>query len=349
MRVAELADAPVLLVGDIDRGGVFASLVGTLALLQERERERVKGFVINKFRGQRALLEPGLDWLEKQTGVPVLGVIPYMEPRIEAEDSLSLASLRLKKGDEAGEALNIHVIALPRISNFTDLDPLYDEPGVHVRLISKAADWGHPDVIVIPGTKNTTEDLVWLRESGLAARIVSAVAAGAHIAGICGGYQMLGEKLWDPDGVESVHRELDGLGLLPVTTRFVADKKTVRAEGRVVDASFAANQTVTGYEIHLGRTERTGGRPFIRLADGRLDGVVALDGRAWGTYLHGIFHNRAFTRAWLNRIRREKGMAPVNGPIVSEAARREASYRALANFVRSHLDMEKLYQVMGLG
>lgn len=348
MRVAEMADAPVLLVGDIDRGGVFASFVGTLAVLPEHERKRIKGFIINKFRGKRELLEPGLAWLEKETGIPVLGVIPYVDTQIEAEDSLSLAGLRLKKGDADGETLRVHVIALPRISNFTDLDPLYDEPGVDVRLVDKAADWDDPDVIVIPGTKNTTEDLLWLRESGLAARIGAAVAAGAHIAGICGGYQMLGERLSDPDGVESVHREMEGLGILPVTTRFVADKTTVRAEGCVAEVPFAAGERVTGYEIHLGRTERSGGRPLLRFADGRLDGTVALDGRAWGTYLHGIFHNRAFTRAWLNHIRREKGMAPVEGQIVSEAARREASYRALAQLVRRHLDMEKLKQVIGL-
>ena len=348
MRVAEMADAPVLLVGDIDRGGVFASFVGTLAVLPEQERKRIKGFIINKFRGQRSLLEPGLEWLEKETGLPVLGVIPYVDTRVEAEDSLSLAPLRLKKGDGAGETLRIHVIALPRISNFTDLDPLYDEPGVDVRLVDKASDWGKPDVIVIPGTKNTTEDLLWLKESGLAERIVAAVAAGAHIAGICGGYQMLGEKLSDPDGVESAHRELDGLGILPVTTRFVADKTTARTEGYVVEPSFAAGEFVSGYEIHLGRTERHGGRPFIRLADGRLDGAVALDGRAWGTYLHGIFHNRAFTRAWLNRIRREKGWAPAEGAVGSEAARREAVYRDLARLVRQHLDMEKLRRIIGL-
>lgn len=348
MRVAEMADAAVLLVGDIDRGGVFASLVGTLALLPEHERRRVKGFVINKFRGQRALLEPGLEWLEKETGVPVLGVIPYVDNHIEAEDSLSLSRLRLKKGDMTGETLNIHVIALPRMADFTDLDPLFDEPGVDVRLVAKLSDWGHPDVIVIPGTQNTTEDLFWLRASGLAARIVSAVAAGAHIVGIGGGYQMLGETLSDPDGLESVHRELDGLGILPVTTRFVPDKTTVRTEGYVMDVPFAPDELVSGYENHFGRTERTGGRPFLRLTDGRLDGAVALGGRAWGTYLHGIFHNRTFTRAWLNHIRREKGLTPVEGSIVSEAERREASYRALAQLVRSHLDMEKLRQVIGL-
>ncbi len=350
MRVAELADAPVVLVADIDRGGVFASIVGTLALLEEKERKRVKGFVINKFRGKRSLLQSGLDWLEKETGLPVLGVIPYMETGIEAEDSLALQSLRLKKQDEAAEALNVHVICLPRISNFTDIDPLYDEPGVNVRLVSKADDWGDPDIIIVPGTKNTTEDLVWLQQSGLAKRIIAAAEAGTHVVGICGGYQMLGKKLLDPLGVESKHEALDGLGLLPVATTFVVDKKTVRTEGVIIGGRFAVGQRVTGYEIHLGRTKgEKGSQPFIHLADGRTDGTIAGDGCVWGTYLHGIFHNRAFTRVWLNHIRREKGMAPVAEHVVSEAARREASYRALASLVRSHLDMQKLYGIMGMG
>lgn len=349
MRVAELADAPVVLVADIDRGGVFASIVGTLALLEKEERERVKGFVINKFRGKRSLLQPGLDWLEKETGLPVLAVIPYVETGIEAEDSLALQSLRLKQQDESAAALNVHVIRLPHISNFTDMDPLYDEPGVNVRLVSRVSDWGNPDIILVPGTKNTTEDLIWLQQSGLAARIVTAAERGAHVVGICGGYQILGKKLFDPHGVESTHEVLDGLGLLPVETTFVADKITVRTEGRVIGGRFALDQRVTGYEIHLGRTKaEQGSQPFIRLADGRADGTVAYDGRVWGTYFHGIFHNRSFTRAWLNHIRREKGMEPVAEHVVSESARREASYRALASIVRSHFDIQKLYQIMGL-
>ncbi|MED0675556.1 cobyric acid synthase [Aneurinibacillus thermoaerophilus] len=349
MKVAELADAPVLLVADIDRGGVFASLVGTLALLDESERARVKGFIINKFRGKFSLLKPGLDWLEEYTGIPVLGVIPYADTGIEAEDSLALSNLKLKKRDETGESLDVAFIRLPRISNFTDLDPLYDEPGVRVRLIGSAAEWNHPDIVILPGTKNTTDDLLWLKQTGLADLICEAAQSGTHVVGICGGYQMLGKKLFDPDRVESNHLESEGLGLLPIHTTFRAGKRTVRVHGNVAGASFASGQTVEGYEIHLGRTEReAGGRPLLQIADGHMDGAISDDERVWGTYLHGVFHNRAFTRAWLNDIRMRKGMKLVDTEVQTESERREGSYAALAALVRQHLDMKKLYEIMNL-
>jgi adenosylcobyric acid synthase len=350
MRVAELADAPVLLVADIDRGGVFASLVGTLALLDEHERVRVKGFIINKFRGKFSLLQPGLTWLEEYTGIPVLGVIPYADTGVEAEDSLALSTLKLKKQDEAGEeSLRVAVIRLPRISNFTDVDPLYDEPGVKVRLVASAAEWNDPDIIILPGTKNTTDDLLWLKETGLAERIVQAVQNGAYVTGICGGYQMLGRSLYDPDGVESTHLETDGLGLLPIHTTFRAGKRTVRVAGKVEGASFASGQDITGYEIHLGRTEREeGSRPLFWLEEGHTDGTIAEDEKVWGTYLHGIFHNRTFTRAWLNEVRKSRGLQPITEQVQTESERREASYTALAALVRKHLDMEKLYEIMNL-
>jgi adenosylcobyric acid synthase len=349
MKVADLVNSPVLLVADIDRGGVFASLVGTLALLDESERARVKGFIINKFRGKFSLLKPGLDWLEQHTGIPVLGTIPYADMGIDAEDSLALSSLRLKKRDESDKALRIAVIRLPRISNFTDVDPLYDEPGVTIRLIASAAEWNNPDVVVLPGTKNTTDDLRWLKQTGLAELIRQASDNGAYVVGICGGYQMLGKELHDPDGVESTHRHSQGLGLLPIHTTFHAGKRTVRVEGEVCGASFAAGQEVTGYEIHLGQTVREdGSRPLFRLTDGHTDGTIADDEAVWGTYLHGVFHNRAFTRAWLNHIRVQKGMDPVSEEVRTESERREASYTALAALVREHLDMKKLYEIMEL-
>ncbi|MED0670917.1 cobyric acid synthase [Aneurinibacillus aneurinilyticus] len=349
MKAAELADAPVLLIADIDRGGVFASLVGTLALLDDDERARVKGFIINKFRGKFSLLKSGLDWLEEHTGLPVLGVIPYADTGIDAEDSLALSTLRLKKQDENGEALNVAVIRLPRISNFTDIDPLYDEPGVRMRLIASVAEWNNPDIIILPGTKNTTDDLQWLKQTGLADVIGQAAQGGAYVVGICGGYQMLGKELYDPDGIESTYERSEGLGLLPIHTTFQAGKRTIRVEGEVCGVSFATGQTVTGYEIHLGQTMREqGSRPLFRLDDGHTDGAVA-DGEAiWGTYLHGVFHNREFTRAWLNRIRLEKGMEPIAGGVHTESERREASYAALASLVREHLDMKKLYDIIGL-
>ncbi|WCN38288.1 cobyric acid synthase [Aneurinibacillus uraniidurans] len=349
MKAAELADAPVILVADIDRGGVFASLVGTLALLDESERARVKGFIINKFRGKFSLLKSGLDWLEEHTGLPVLGVIPYADTGVEAEDSLALSKLRLKKQDETGDALKVAVIRLPRISNFTDIDPLYDEPGVTVRLLASVAEWNNPDIIIIPGTKNTTDDFLWLTETGLAAKIQEAAQAGAHVVGICGGYQMLGTTLLDPDGVESVHAEVEGLSLLPLVTTFQAGKRTVRTMGHVNGAAFAVGQEVQGYEIHLGRTDRgAGGVPLFTLEDGHTDGTLNEAGTVWGTYLHGVFHNRSFTRAWLNDIRHKRGLEQVEVDVKTEAEMREASYTELAALVRHHLDMDKVYEIVGL-
>jgi adenosylcobyric acid synthase len=349
MKVAELADAPVLLVADIDRGGVFASLVGTLALLDEAERTRVKGFIINKFRGKFSLLKPGLDWLEEHTGIPVLGVIPYADTGIDAEDSLALSTLKLKKRDETEGALKIAVIRLPRISNFTDIDPLYDEPGVTVRLIASAAEWNNPDIIILPGTKNTTDDLQWLKRSGLAELIIQAAQSGAYVAGICGGYQMLGKELHDPEGVESTYEHSEGLGLLPLHTTFLVGKRTVRVEGKVCGASFASGQYVNGYEIHLGQTVReAGSRSLFQIENDHTDGTISDSEAIWGTYLHGVFHNRSFTRAWLNHIRIQKGLEPVSGDVQTESERREASYEELAALVRKHLNMNKLYEIMKL-
>ncbi|WP_027417605.1 cobyric acid synthase [Aneurinibacillus terranovensis] len=346
MRVAKLADAPVILVADIDRGGVFASLVGTLELLDEEERARVKGFIINKFRGKFSILEPGLAWLEERTGIPVLGVIPYAMTGIDAEDSLALTSLQLKKQDEAADALKVAIIRLPHISNFTDLDPFYDEPGVTVRLVSSLADWKAADVIIIPGTKNTTDDLHWLKTTGIAAFIREAANEGRCVVGICGGYQMLGLTLHDPDGIESNHAKMNGLGLLPIHTTFQAGKRTVRVQGKVC-TGFAEGCHVEGYEIHLGQTVReAGSSPMFALEGERTDGTITENEKVWGTYLHGIFHNRSFTRAWLNTIRTDKGLPVVQDEVEAESVRREASYASLAALVRQHLDMEKVYEIM---
>lgn len=349
MKMAHLADAPVLLIADIDRGGVFASLVGTLALLDEDERARVKGFIINKFRGKLELLQPGLEWLEEYTGIPVLGVIPYAQLDVEAEDSLSLANLRLKKQDENPEALRITVISLPRISNFTDLDPLYEEPGVSVYLVSSPDQWKDADIILIPGTKNTTDDLRWLQETGLAGRIQEAASMGTRVVGICGGYQMLGKVLRDPEGIESNYQEMEGLGLLNGETIFQGDKRTVRVEGTVIGGNFAEGQSLEGYEIHLGRTHLAEGtEPLIQLSHDYQDGAISEDGRCWGTYLHGIFHNRNFTRSWLNEVRQEKGVPVVDEAVLTEKERREQAYGALGKIVRENLDMDKIYEIMGL-
>lgn len=359
MRLAGWADAPVVLVADIDRGGVFASLVGTMEILTPEERERVKGFVINKFRGDVTLLQPGLDWLEQKTGKPVLGVIPYMRDLgLEDEDSASLDA-KLGRGRQEParpDQLDIVVLRLPRLSNFTDFDPLFAEPDVAVRYVSSPDEWGTPDAVIVPGSKNTVEDLLFLRQSGLETRVLEWAASGGYVLGICAGYQMLGRRLLDPELVESDKPELEGMNLLPVETVFAAEKRTERIAG--FSSLFEqGEQAITGYEIHMGRTRflEPVSHPFrIRIHDARdlrepyhPDGVVTANGRILGTYIHGILHNDALRRSWLNAIRADKGWAPV-----PEAAPfqhlREAAFDRLAAHVREHLDMARIYAMIGL-
>jgi adenosylcobyric acid synthase len=278
MRIADLAGAPVLLAADIDRGGVFASLVGTLDLLPRHHRDRVAALVINKFRGDRALLEPGLDFLVERTGKPILGVVPFVpDLGLAEEDSVALEGLAATGP--------IAVIRLPRISNFDDFDPL------PVRYVTRPEELAGALAIVLPGTKSTVADLAWLRQRGLAAAIER---SDVPVVGICGGFQMLGRRILDPLGVESDRPEVAGLGLLPVETMFEREKTTVQARGTTV----SDGQELSGYQIHMGQTVLLdGARPFSRLADGSLDG--AMHGRAWGTYLHGLFHNAGFRASWL--------------------------------------------------
>lgn len=351
MRMAHLADAPVILVADIDRGGVFASIIGTLALLDASERSRVKGILINKFRGMRELLDDGLNWLENETGIPVLGVVPYIDVNIEAEDSLALSSLRFKKPNPGEFDIDIAMIRLPRISNFTDVDPLFDEPGVGVRLVSSLHDLGAPDLVVLPGTKSTIDDLAWLKEEGLDKALQELAKKGTKVIGICGGFQMLGKKLLDPDAVEGNGLDAVGLGLLPVSTVFQADKKTVQMSGELVATAFTENKmSLTGYEIHLGTTEIEDKHvsPFLLLEDGRVDGAVSADGQVIGTYFHGIFHNREFTRIVVNDLRKSKGLSPIDETVKSDSERREEAYNLLANHVKAHIDMDLLYKIMDM-
>lgn len=369
MRLAGWAEAPVLLVADIDRGGVFASIVGTLEILTPEERDRVKGFIINKFRGDVSLLKPGLDWLEERTGKPVLGVIPYLpQLGIEDEDSASLDSKRVQnkrnEGSQGKQAdqLDIAVIRLPRLSNFTDFDPLQEENDVHFRYITHLSEWGEPDVVLLPGSKNTMDDLRYLKESGLADRMTTfAQKENGWVAGICAGYQMLGAKLLDPHGYESDLPALDGLGLLPTETVFTSDKRTVQVQGS--STLFTESSTgivIDGYEIHMGRTRNLEETitPFQikshsdgndessdNIAHG--DGAASDDGRVWGTYVHGILHNDDFRRAWLNQIRVDKGLPPIAQGIRFKE-RREAAFDRLADHVRSHLDMQRVYEMMNV-
>ncbi len=354
MRVARYANAPVLLVGDIDRGGVFAHLVGTMVLLEPEERALVKGHVINKFRGDPSLLTPGLGFLEERTGAPVAGVIPHFSDiHIPEEDSLGLAPEL--KGD--GETVvDVAVMRLPHIANFDDFDPLRHEAGVRVRYVGRADDFGSPDLVVIPGSKTTADDLEWLRAQGLAERIVDARRLGTPVIGICAGYQMLGTKLLDPDGVESSKTETHGLGLLPTVTTFRRDKSTHQVSGRVVASrgilNACSDEPVVAYEIHMGVTTYHDelSTPFIiETRSGRSanipDGALDSEGLTLGTYLHGLFHNRPVRRSILDFAASRKGATL---PPASDDIEPRAEYDKLAALVREHLDMNLVYRVTGL-
>jgi adenosylcobyric acid synthase len=358
MRLAGWADAPVILVADIDRGGVFASIVGTLEILKPEERARVRGFIINKFRGDVSLLQPGLEWLEERTGKPVLGVIPFLSNiQLEDEDSASL-DVKVKqqtKFDSIDGKLDIAVIRLPRISNFTDFDPLFEEEDVMLRYVTSPDEWGNPDAVILPGSKNTVEDLLFLRENGLEALILEFVRDGGRLTGICAGYQMMGGRLLDPHLVESDKLEIEGLALLPTETTFAAEKKTERVEGFAV--TFDEHESsIEGYEIHMGQTRFTEEvvHPFqirlLRHSDGvehdyHPDGVISQDGKVWGTYVHGILHNDDFRRNWLNQLRISKGWLAVSGTLQFQS-RREDAFDRLAEHVRNHLDMVKIYEMI---
>ena len=340
MRMAHETNADVILVADIDRGGVFATIVGTLMLLDEEERQRIKGIVINKFHGIKELLADGVDWLENYTGIPVLGVIPYFDVQIEAEDSLALSSLRFKKPRQDEFAIDVAVIRLPHISNFTDLDPLFEEPGVGVRFITSISEIKNPDVLIIPGTKNTVDDFLWLQRLGLMQEVQKLAIQGCQIIGICGGYQMLGETIRDEQAIESSGGTYLTLGLLPIETTFIGEKQTVQVTGKS-----CTGHDIAGYEVHLGRSVATAPvQPFITFDDGREDGVYTP--KIIGTYVHGIFQNRLFTREYFNEIRKQKGLEPVSTNVISDFEHREQAYEMLDQHVRKHLNMDKIYHLI---
>ncbi|GLV12517.1 cobyric acid synthase [Alicyclobacillus hesperidum] len=343
MRVADMADADVILVADIDRGGVFASVVGTLALLSPAERARVKGVIVNKFRGNANLFAEGVRMLEELAGVPVLGLVPYvLDIGIDEEDSLGLAGDRYSQPEGAGEnLLQIGVVQVPHISNFNDFDPLFAVPGVSVRFCQRPQDLAGCHAVILPGTKNTIEDLRWLQERGFFAPIWHAFAGGAAIVGICGGYQMLGIEVEDPFGVESGERWSSGLHLLPVRTVMAQNKATYQAEG---ETTLYSGIHVSGYEIHMGETlPLVGTRPFAQITrrgEGvrRDDGAVWHAGRVVGTYLHGVFDNDAFREAWLQSIR---GRFRLETSTRGERSFRERRWDAIFRFadvVRANID-----------
>ena len=352
MRIAKASGSPVLLVGDIDKGGVFASLVGTLELLDENERHYVKGMIINKFRGDVSLLHPAIEFLEKRTGLPVLGVLPYFKDiHIAQEDSVYLDE-REKNKDAGG--LDIAVIRLPHISNYDDFDPL-EEERCTVNYITQSFEMGNPHLIIIPGTKSTINDLEFLRQSGLASIIMEKAKEGTPVIGICGGYQMLGKKILDPQRAESDKTEVEGLGLLNVVTEFVPEKSTRQVTAKVTaDAGLLAGikgQEISGYEIHMGQSrteEKNKVFQIIQTPQGKADyadGALNAQGTIMGTYLHGLFHNDDFRQVFLNNLRRHWGVEERKGTKNSK----EQQYDKLAELVRQNLNITEIYRIMEKG
>ena len=346
LRMAEQAGAPVVLVADIHRGGVFAQIVGTLACLEAHHRDRIRGFVVNRFRGDPALFADGVRWIEAHTGRPVYGVLPWFNDiRIASEDSVVIESPpRVSGAAQPGESA-VAVIRLPHISNFTDFEPLQSVAGLGLHFLERPQDLQAFRAVVLPGSKNTRHDLEWLTESGWAQALRAHHRAGGHILGVCGGYQMLGTRVHDPDGHEGPPGSTDGLGLLPVETVLMAPKTTTLTRFRW-DAAEGS-----GYEIHMGRTTRAAGAaaPLTILErngrpDADKDGCVSQDGRVTGTYLHGLFDTPAVTRHWLAAI----GLDPSGVPALGGLAARDREYDRLADHLEAHVDVERILAEAGV-
>ena len=335
MGFAEVVDCPVLLIADINRGGVFAHLVGTLELLSPSEQARVKGFVINRFRGDIALLQPGLDWLQARTGKPVVGVLPYlMDLHLEAEDGLDR-----RQTDKAEQVLNVLVPVLPRISNHTDFDPLRLHPQVNLQFIGAGQPIPPADLIILPGSKSVRSDLAWLRANGWEDAIQRHLRYGGKLMGICGGLQMLGEQMHDPLGLEGAAGSSPGLGLLAMSTVLESEKQLRNVRGRLT----LEDAEVSGYEIHAGVTTGLAlEQAAVRLDDGRCDGAQSTDGQILGTYLHGLFESPAACSALL----RWAGSQDVQD--VDYHALRERDIERLADLVENHLDTELLRKLCGV-
>ncbi|MBP1559917.1 MAG: cobyric acid synthase [Oscillospiraceae bacterium] len=338
MGMAKLAKAPVLLTGDIDRGGVFAQLLGTLMLLEDDERSMVKGLIVNKFRGDRSIFQSGVQMLEERGGKPVVGVVPYIKCDIEDEDSLSE---KLENG--AKGVIDIAVIRLPRISNFTDFDVFSQYEGVSVRYVSKCSELSEPDMIIIPGTKSTISDMKWLRESGLEAAVKKCVSRGVPLFGICGGYQMLGERITDSAGAEG-GGEIVGMGLLKCRTNFSSEKTRRRTEGVFADVggvlSCLTGANFYGYEIHMGETVSEG-TPLLSCGG-------AQSGNVYGCYIHGIFDSAAVSERIVKTLYSRKGLA-YGGGKTDRRVYKEMQFDILADGVRKSLDMELVYRILEEG
>lgn len=356
--VAQYCQAAVLLVGDIERGGVFAQLLGTLWLLSAEDRALVSGLIVNKFRGDLSLFDTGVKLLEQRGGVPVRGVLPWVDDlHLPEEDTLGIPRLYPSRGAAGGTGtarLKIAVVQLPHISNFDDFDPLASHAGVDMSYAKSADSMVDADVIILPGTKNTIDDLRWLRRTGIADAIVHCARSGTHVIGICGGYQMMGHQINNPNSLESSDREAVGLELLDVETTFYDTKQTCQVQATIIDDSVAPGTKKTilaGYEIHHGRTRTSSAWLTRRQADvarddtieGEIDGARSIDGRLWGCYLHGLFHNDRFRVAWLESL----GISTDNAETHTAFSVVDDSLNRLADVLERHLDLDGILQQVG--
>ncbi len=361
--IVELADASVLLVADIDRGGVFAQVIGTIDLLSAAERRRLVGVVVNKFRGDLGLFADGVAFLEARTKVPVLGVLPFLRGlELDQEDSVELT--RYRGTTFAPQTVNVAVILAPHMSNFTDFNALAGENDVVLRYAAVPSDLVGADVVVLPGTKNTIADLEHLRNRGFIEALALHIDRGGELLGICGGYQMLGREVSDPSGVEAGGR-IPGIGFLDVVTELLPDKRTTQVEARPLLENVAPDSIVSGYEIHMGRTRRGSALPCFRILrrvgkEGSVvvstgmveeveDGAFREDRSVWGTYIHGVFDRPRFRRQWLNRLRRRKGLMPLD-IAVSEAVstRLRSTLDCWADHLEKHLNLARIFAALGL-
>jgi adenosylcobyric acid synthase len=361
LAMAEMADAPSILVGDIDRGGIFAALLGSFMLMSPAEQERIIGFVVNKFRGDPQLFASGVDIIESRTGRPVFGVIPYFDHiALPEEDSVALGRRMQQAGKSgSGDNLAIGVVRLPFVSNYTDFDCFEQEPGVDLEYFTRPDQVFGFDAVILPGSKNTIEDLAYLQDTGMAEAIVSFYKSGGTVIGLCGGYQMLGRRVTDPHGVESQLQEIPGLKLLDMDTEMFPEKITSQVEAVFLPHSgfsFDDSKLLCGYEIHMGRSvSRGSAQPLFRIVreGGRptdvLEGLAQPDGRAWGTYVHGIFDNDHFRRAFLHDLQRRSGRTNTRSAApFSFCQWKEDQFDLLAEHVRKHCDVERVYRLIGL-
>ena len=356
--MAEMADSPVLLVADIDRGGVFAAIYGTVMLLEENERKRIKGVIINKFRGDKSLLTSGIEMIEKLTDIPVLGVVPFVPLGIEEEDSLGIDKYNEKKEGK----IRISVIKLKHISNFTDIDALSHYNDVSLKYVTKSSELGNEDIIIIPGSKNTIEDMKDLIEKNIGREIVRIAKKGTPVFGICGGFQIMGQKIMDPEKIESDLKEISGLGLLDIETVMKSDKTTTQYKNTVKNVSGILAGTegmeIKGYEIHQGYSypvnekneENNNSENILKNDTGCLFGDENLKGtvkdNVAGTYIHGIFDNSEFTNHFLNEVRKLKGLDRIDENF-SYSDYKNREYDKLAEVLRENIDIKKIYEIMG--